>query len=88
MALGVTTIRFDIAYCLALFLALETCGSIMLGGIPGGSPTQQTLGWTAVAVVMMAPFVLWRTRRSRAGRYLQDGFVVLVIAGIVIAIFS
>jgi hypothetical protein len=84
----VTTIRFDVAYCLALFLALDTCGSIMLGGIPEGSPTQQTLGWIAVAVVFSAPFVLWRTRRSRAGRYLQDGFVILVIAGIIIAIFS
>lgn len=88
MALGVTTIRFDVAYCLALFLALETCESIFLGGIPEGSRTQQTLGWTAVAVVMIAPFVLWWTRKSRAGRYLQDGFVIVVIAGIVIAILS
>ena len=88
MALGVTTIRFDVAYCLALFLALETCDSIFLGRIPQGSPTQQTLGWTAIAFVMIVPFVLWRTRKTRAGRYLQDGFVILVIAGIVIAIFS
>jgi hypothetical protein len=88
VALGVTTIRFDVAYCLALFLALDTCDSILLGGIPEGSPARQTLGWIAVAVVMIAPFALWRTRKSHAGRYLQDGFVILVIAGIVIAIFS
>lgn len=83
MALGVTTVRFDVAYCLALFLAFNTCSAVMLGGVPQGSPIEQTLGWTLVAVLMIAPLVLWRTRRSRAARYLQDGFVILVIAGIV-----
>jgi hypothetical protein len=83
----VTTIRFDVAYCLALFLALETCDSVFLGGIPQGSPPQQTLGWTAIVLVMIAPFVLWRTRKTRAARYIQDAFVIVVIVGIVIAVF-
>lgn len=86
MALGLTTTRFDAAYSLALFLALETCGTVLLGGLPEGSASERTFGWIAVLAIIIAPVVLWLTRKSRAARYLQDGFIILAIAGVVAAI--
>lgn len=81
-----TTTRFDAAYGLALFLALETCGTIALGGIPEGSATERFIGWSAFVVIIIAPVVLWATRKTWAGRYLQDVFIIIAIAGVVAAI--
>lgn len=86
VAFRLTTTRFDAAYGLALFLALETCGTVFLGGIPEGSATERTFGWIAVLAVIIAPVVLWLTRKTRAARYLQDGFIIVAIAGLVAGI--
>lgn len=81
-----TTTRFDAAYGLALFLALETCGTIALGGIPEGSATERFIGWSAFAAIMIAPFVLWATRKTSLARYVQDVFIVFAIAAVAAAI--
>jgi uncharacterized membrane protein len=44
------------------------------------------LGWTALVAIVVASIVIWETRKTRAGRYLQDAFIVLVITGVVAAI--
>ena len=80
MALGLTTRRFDIAYCVALFFAINSCGTLVFGLVPEGP-----LGWTAFAGFMIAPIVLWWTRNSRAGPHLQSAFIILA-AGFVIAV--
>lgn len=89
MALGLTTTRFDVAYCLALFFAMDRCSSLAFGWIPEGSATERTLGWTAFAAIMIAPVVLWWTRNNRAGPYLQAVFIVLAAAALIAtALFS
>ncbi len=82
MALGLTTTRFDIAYCIALYFAIDSCSSLVLGAIPQGSATERALGWTAFAAIMVAPVLLWRTRNSRVGPYLQTGFITLAAAAV------
>ena len=81
-----TTTRFNAAYGLALFLALETCSTVLLGWLPGGSLGERTFGWSAVLATIIAPAALWLTRKTRAARYLQDGFIVVAIAGVVAGI--
>lgn len=89
MALGLTTIRFDVAYCLALYLAINAFGSLLFGAIPEGSATERALDWTAFAMIMIAPVVLWRTRSRRAGPSLQAAFIVLASALVVaVMVFS
>jgi amino acid permease len=86
VALGLTTTRFDVAYCVALFLAIDSCSTLVLGGIPEGSATERALGWTAFAVIMIAPVVLWRTRNSSAGPHLQSAFIILAAVAIIVRI--
>ena len=82
---GWRKIRFSVAFCVALLLAIDAIGSFFLGGIPEGSAVERTAGWASCAVILIAPAVLWRTRNSRAGLYLQDAFIFLVAAYIVAA---
>lgn len=84
--LGLTTRRFDVAYCIALYLAISSCGTLILGGIPEGSATEEALGWTAYAAIMIAPVVLWRTRNIRAGPYLQAVFIFLAATAFVVIV--
>lgn len=84
-ATGWGRIRFDVAYCVALFFAINAVDWLFFGG-PQGSASQQALEWIGFGLFIMAPAALWQTRNTRAAPYLQDMFIMLTAAFIVVEV--
>ena len=69
-----SNIRYWVAICLALLFALFAISGLGMGG-PHGSRVAKMVGWTSLALFLIAPVALWWTRGNKAGPYLQ--YVVL-----------
>jgi hypothetical protein len=78
-------VRYWVALCSAVLLALLAFSGFGMGG-PLGGPTSMAVGWLLFAVFLAAPIAIWWTRKSRLASYVQ--YLLLSLVFLLIGYFA